>query len=74
MVVHPGCFLHHEVRRFQFDPAAGLRVLDTLVLADGTVKHLTLVGAIGGAAQFRTAQADGFGGDQDPLGVQPMQV
>jgi len=63
----------HEVGRFQFGPAGGQGVLHTLVLADRPAKHDTLIGVIRGAAQRVAPDANCFGGNQNPFGVQPVQ-
>ena len=63
----------HQVGGFKLGPAFGQRVLDGLVLADGAVEHDPLLRILGGALQGDPADADAFGGDQDPLRVQPVQ-
>ena len=73
LVVHPGGFLHHQVRRLQLHPGLGQRVLDGLVLADRAAEHLALVRVLGRACQRCPTQTNGLGGDQDALGVHAVQ-
>src|SRR5256885_1713297 len=63
----------HQARRLELHPAARERVLHRLVLPDRAVEDDALVRVRARARERGAAQADGFGGDEDPLGVHAVQ-
>ena len=63
----------HQVGRLQLRPGLGERVGDALVLADGAAEHDALLRIGRRALERGAAQADGFGGEQHPFGVEALQ-
>src|SRR5258708_11784649 len=72
-VVEPGGLERQQVRRLELHPALGQGMLDRLVLADRPAEHDALLGILRGLGEGAAPDADRLGGDQDALGVEPMQ-
>ena len=68
-----GGLADHEVGGAQLGVGLGEREGDALVLADRAVEHDALVGVGDGPAQRHPADAERLGGDQDALGVEPVE-
>ncbi|MNJ45829.1 hypothetical protein D3C77_409410 [compost metagenome] len=63
----------HQVGRFQLHPALGQRMLDALVQADRAVEHFALQRIVRRPGQRGAAQAHGFAGHQNALGVHAVE-
>ena len=72
-VVEPGRLHRCEMRGLQRRPRSGQRVLDSLVRPDRPPEHDTLARISRGPPNGVAADPDGFGGDQDALGVEALE-
>src|SRR5438477_650085 len=72
-VVEGGGLHDHEVRSLELHPAFGERMLDRLVLADGTVEDDAILRVLRRAPQRHLAKTDSFGRNEDALRVHAMQ-
>ncbi len=73
LVVLPGRRQGHHPCRLQLHPVFRQRVLDRLILAYWPVEHDAPLGVGRRAVQRQLAEPDGFGGNQDALGIHAMQ-
>ena len=71
-VVKPGGFHGHQIGGFKLRPVAGQRVLNGLVLANGTAEDDAFAGVTGGAIQRGAPDSHGLGGDKNAFRVQAV--
>ena len=71
-IIEFGRMQGHELSGVELRPALGQRVLDRLVLPNGTPKHLPFLGVGHAFGQSPSAHANHFGGIQDALGIETV--
>ena len=73
LIAQPGRLEHHQVGRFQCHPVLRQRVLNALVLSDGSIKDDALLGVIRCAIQRALPQAHRLSRNENALGVHAVQ-
>src|SRR5205814_3413956 len=73
VIVEPRGTHRHLPRRFEIHPVLGERMLDTLILSNGTVEHNAFARVLRRAAERVLSDSNRFDRDQNSFGVEAMQ-